>query len=234
MVAPEPALLEQLATALNIYNDLDMRAGLDEAEAKRQGAPLGISSIQYQKAGAFVAAAVSAIENATGRTSTRSQYARHFAEEYDTLAGGISPSRARSISSLKGIVEETHAAILKGHLLSYEELIRGELFSDVLEMADHLQTEGYKDPAAVIAGTALELHLKKLCAKHTVPVVGNAARMNDDLKKASVYGALEQKQIAAWQQLRNDAAHGNYAAVDAEQVDLMIKWVRGFIADHLA
>jgi hypothetical protein len=233
MVAPVQALLEQLAAALAIYNDLQARAMIDEKRLEENPYAL-ISPIQYQLAGAFVAAAVSAVENGTGRDSTRSQFARKFAGDYDKLVGGVSPTNSRSLPSLKGIVEETHAAILNGHLVSYEELIHGDMFGDVLEEAEHLHSEGYKDPAAVLAGTSLELHLKKLCAKHTITVAPKASIINDDLKRAGAYGGLEHKQVIAWQKLRNDAAHGDYSNYDTAQVALMIQGVRDFIVKYPA
>ncbi len=53
-----------------------------------------------------------------------------------------------------------------GYLQSVTELIHADLFSDFLEMADHLIEQKYKDPAAVITGSVLEEHLRKLCDKN--------------------------------------------------------------------
>ena len=39
------------------------------------------------------------------------------------------------------------------------------MLADFLEMADYLITEGYKDPATVVAGSGLESHLRKMCAE---------------------------------------------------------------------
>ncbi|MFE6977890.1 hypothetical protein [Streptomyces sp. NPDC057682] len=55
--------------------------------------------------------------------------------------------------------------------------------------------------------------------------------MNSDLKKAGVYDGLQQKQITAWTDLRNMAAHGNY---DDTQVRLFIDGVRAFLMKHPA
>ena len=46
--------------------------------------------------------------------------------------------------------------------LNLKGLIAGEIFSDYLEMAEHLLDEGYKDAAAVIIGSSLESHLRQL------------------------------------------------------------------------
>ena len=51
---------------------------------------------------------------------------------------------------------------------SFEELVHGDMFGDCLEMSDHLLDAGYKDAAAVLAGSILEVHMKKLCGKYGV------------------------------------------------------------------
>ncbi len=37
-------------------------------------------------------------------------------------------------------------------------------------MAEYLLKEGYKDPAAVITGSTLEEHLRKLCIKNGIDI----------------------------------------------------------------
>lgn len=127
-----------------------------------------------------------------------------------------------------------------GWIASVVELVHADTYSDYLEMAMDLLEAGYKDPAAVITGTSLEVHVRALCAKHGVdtqqPNGGpkKAGTMNDDLKKADVYDGLQQKQITAWMDLRNKAAHGEYGSYDAPQVRLFINGVRDFMTRHPA
>jgi len=59
------------------------------------------------------------------------------------------------------------------------------MFSDLLEIARELHENGCKDAAAVQAGTALELHLRLLAAKHnieTVRLVRSLASIQDQTK----------------------------------------------------
>jgi hypothetical protein len=44
-----------------------------------------------------------------------------------------------------------------------------------------------------------------------------------------VYNLLDQKQVTAWLDFRNKAAHGEYKAYTAEQVKLMNQGVVNFI-----
>ena len=107
-------------------------------------------------------------------------------------------------------------------------------------MAAHLEESGYKDPAAVLAGSTLEAHLRKLCDKHgVVPVSGSdkpkkADTLNAELKKAGAYNKLDQKNVTAWLDIRNKAAHGRYGEYTKEQVKLLINSVRDFINRHPA
>jgi len=69
-----------------------------------------------------------------------------------------------------GVLESLRADVEMGYLRSQRELLHGELFGDFLEMAQHLLDEGYKDAAAVIAGSTLEAHLRQPCVKSGVSV----------------------------------------------------------------
>jgi hypothetical protein len=131
-----------------------------------------------------------------------------------------------------------------GSLNSVSELVRGELFENFLEMAEYLASEGYKDASAVIAGSSLEAHLRRLANKHNVeieiieegkkPRYKKAETINQDLYKIKVYSSLDQKQITAWLELRNNAAHGNYSAYAINQVIQFIEWTKDFISKNRA
>jgi hypothetical protein len=137
-----------------------------------------------------------------------------------------------------GVVDSLRADVASGFVQGVSELIHGTLFADFLEMAQHLLEEGYKDAAAVIAGSALESHLRQLCEKMSVPTDAmvngelrpkKADQVNADLAKASTYSKLDQKNVTAWLGLRNKAAHGQYAQYEASQVGVLISGVRDFV-----
>lgn len=139
---------------------------------------------------------------------------------------------------IAGIVTALRSALQADFLETASELIHGELFSDFVEMAQHLLDEGYKDPAAVVVGAALESHLRQLCVKHGIetevssskdPRAKKAERMNQDLAKEGVLGKGDKKSVTAWLDIRNNAAHGNFDEYSAEQVKVMIMGVRDFI-----
>ncbi|MFJ5041982.1 hypothetical protein [Streptomyces parvulus] len=127
-----------------------------------------------------------------------------------------------------------------GWTTSVMELVHADTHSDYLEMAETLLASGYKDPATVITGTSLEVHIRTLCAKHGVDteLPSGASKkadvMNADLKKAGVYNEARKKQITAWMDLRNKAAHGEYTSYDEHQARMFIDGVRDFMLKYPA
>jgi hypothetical protein len=104
-------------------------------------------------------------------------------------------------------------------------------------MAEYLLSEGYKDASAVIVGSVLEEHLRQLCQANSIDtelLSGGKKRpkkadaMNADLTKSGVYGKLEQKNVTAWLDLRNQAAHGKYSDYNTDQVSMMCQGVLEF------
>ena len=138
------------------------------------------------------------------------------------------------IRAAPGILQALRANYAAGYLQTVEELIHADVFADFLEMAAHLLRQGYKDPAAVMTGSALEEHLRKLCEKHSISLLRGdeprkASALNDDLKRADVYANLDHKSVTAWLDLRNDAAHAHYERYERPQVQLMLDGVRDFL-----
>lgn len=169
---------------------------------------------------------VAAIQRASGSNSTYHKSAIDAAisgnHEWDHLA--------REIGVAKALLYD----IENNYLQSFEELLRGEVFGDLLEMASHLLDGGYKDAAAVITGGTLEVHLRKLCDRYGIDASPDGRHIRSDqlntkLTKAGAYTKLDQKNVTAWLDLRNKAAHGRYSDYTADQVRLFVATVRDFI-----
>jgi hypothetical protein len=102
-------------------------------------------------------------------------------------------------------------------------------------MASELRERGYKDAAAVIAGSTLEGHLRKLAVKASVPFEREdgtplkADALNNELARVGAYNKLQQKTITAWLDLRNKAAHGLYTEYGDTQVSALVRDVRDFM-----
>ena len=144
------------------------------------------------------------------------------------------PQLAKHTTAIMGIAKALKEDLEAGFIQSLTEIVHADIFSDFLEMSRHLSDSGYKDPAAVLAGSTLESHLKKLADKNKIPtnILGKtvkADKLNADLAKANVYNTLDQKNVTAWLDLRNKAAHGNYTEYNNDQVKLLISSIQDFI-----
>jgi len=119
-----------------------------------------------------------------------------------------------------------------GYLFNYHSLVAAEVLDDALEQAKELVNAGYKDPACVVAGVTLETALKDLCSRKSI-VHAKLDTMNVELYKAGTYNLPKQKQITAWADLRNKAAHGDWNAYNEQDVRDMISGVERFIAEYM-
>jgi hypothetical protein len=221
----DPALIQQITKKLT---DLSSEYAQNLSRSQYDDASDVISSTDVRR---LKTQALAAIERATGRSSVYFEQAQSVVNEKS--------HDYHHLASLIGIVDSVAIDLQAGYLQSLEQLIHGEVFSDFLEMASHLVGSGYKDAAAVVAGSTLEAHIKNLSTKFGVPLDNNgkpkkADTLNSELVKSNAYSKLDQKNITAWLGLRNSAAHGNYNDYDKQQVTLLISSVRDFLTRNPA
>jgi hypothetical protein len=157
---------------------------------------------------------------------------------YRKADAGTLSERIRSAAGRLSALREEYAL---GYLKTFQELVHADMFSDFLDMAYYLNEQNYKDPAAVIAGSSLEQHLRELAKKdgtiNLVDAKGKPIRaevINQELCKNAIYNLLEQKNVTSWLHLRNKAAHGKYNEYNAGQVQLLIFSIREFMVRHPA
>jgi hypothetical protein len=107
-------------------------------------------------------------------------------------------------------------AILEGGKIgSLIDSIRVETENEVLVQAEELLSKNYYAAAAVLAGGALECHLRRLVDKHQISFTGSGSIniYNDAILRANksasspIYSNADGSLIKAWGQTRNDAAH---------------------------
>ena len=55
----------------------------------------------------------------------------------------------------------------------------------------------------------------------------------DALKKRQVFNEVQAKQLRAWADIRNSAAHGRYEEFDKNQAKMMVSGVNTFVSNHL-
>lgn len=141
-----------------------------------------------------------------------------------------------SYERINGILKSIKTEIQGDWLLTIKSLLSAEIFSDFLEMSEHLLNENYKDAAAVMIGSVLEEHLRQLSISNGNPILDlkdrpkKANLLNAEIVKLGVYNKLDEKNVTAWLDLRNKAAHGKYPEYNKEQVELMLTSVTDFIS----
>jgi hypothetical protein len=213
-------MLRQLEVVLAEYQNADRNAAAIELSGRRR--------IEARR---LLTLALGVIHRVGGLRSV-------YASEAERILADNKSGPDWHASQIRGILESLRFDVANGYWETATELAHAEVFADFLDMARYLNTEGYKDAAAVIVGSSLEAHLRQLCGKWGVGVEVQSAKgltpkkadlMNADLAKTDAYGKLDQKSITAWLDLRNDAAHGHYDKYTAEQVALLISGVRDFM-----
>lgn len=183
----------------------------------------------YEAYHTFRSAGLSFLANTFGEGHAYyTEFDRETKEPYSTTA-----------KAGRGILLAARDEVVGGWAVTARGLVSAEIFGDFMEMARYLLSEHYKDAAAVVAGSALEEHLRQLARKHNVDlhymdpkgkaVPKKAEVLNADLVKAGVYTILQQKSVTAWLDLRNKAAHGQYSEYKAENVDLMVQGILQFM-----
>jgi hypothetical protein len=160
---------------------------------------------------------------------------------------GIVPREAHErlntrISQLKHLKDDFQ----KGFLGDLGLEIEAAIVADYMGQAEQLLAEGQSGkydhvPAAVLAGAVLEKSLRTLCDKQSPPIStvndkGKPLTLNsliNVLKQNNLFNELTAKQLRAWADIRNSAAHGQFDEFNRSDVDQMIRGINNFLALHM-
>ena len=142
---------------------------------------------------------------------------------------------------LKNLIQAVKESFEHDMLGSLTELIVAAVSADYLLQAKALLDSKYHIASAVLIGAVLEDGLRRLCLRQHTPISinksnGQPKTLNifiDDLKQANLYSELKAKQLRAWADIRNKAAHGDTSVVKIDDVELMYQGVENFLADYL-
>jgi len=156
---------------------------------------------------------------------------------YDKFDSQVNPKymTKESVNYGIGILRGLKEDIEKGLLESGVELVKAEVFTDLLEMAEYLLEQGYKDPAASLAGAVLEIELRNLCSRKGIDVkkADDISCLNGKLKDRDVYSQVQRSSIEAWKKIRDAAAHGKHDEYTENQVKDFLSGLRRFIGEYL-
>jgi hypothetical protein len=164
----------------------------------------------------------------------------NYVESFQKEFTDITPSKiphiiTGGIAGGQAILRAVREDVLGGYLTDVRTLISAEVFTDFLEMVEHLLDNGYKDAAATLCGAVLEDGLRRIASKNGVTV-----RSKEDLNSLTqkcadkgIFNRLVQKKINVWNEIRNNAAHGKFDEYSEQDVRDMEKGVNQFLAVSL-
>lgn len=152
-----------------------------------------------------------------------------YLEQSDVYQGNPTKELVAAIAIVEAVLEDIrHGDILH----TVEGLAQANIFTDFLEMAEHLLDEDYKDPAASLTGAVLEDGLRKIVVRRGKPEQKNLQALNDMCRDARIYNTQWWLQVKNWTKLRDSADHGYFDSYDASQVRQMISGVRQFLTQY--
>lgn len=161
--------------------------------------------------------------------------------EYRNYVASVSPIFTfGSVAQLSGALRSLREDYANDFLRSFNEMVDADIFTDVLEQAEYLLSQGYIRASAVVAGVALESHLRKLAEKNLISITKddgsylNANSLNGELRMKDVIDKNLNQHITTWLGLRNDAAHPDPKEINVRLVEPMISGIRVFIEKYPA
>ena len=105
------------------------------------------------------------------RVATLSLFSNLFGPDhpyYVEFDSWTNVSHVYHVEKAIGILTAARDELAGGWFHTAKGLVAAEIFTDFLEMADHLLDQDYKDAAAVMIGSVLEEHLRQLAALREV------------------------------------------------------------------
>ncbi len=169
---------------------------------------------------------------------------REQATRYSALnvLRGLNESKVFPHQALKGVLTALRDAIANGQLATFEEIVRGSVYSDLLAQGDYLASQEYFRAAAEVGGAAFEDHIRQQATKRGIALVVDRkhkemSTLLSELKKSGLFVEAVRTTAEGWTKTRNDAAHGKpgFDGADKSQtslVSLMLNGIRDFILEY--
>ncbi len=156
----------------------------------------------------------------------------HYLRDFEAL---VKNQLADETETGLGILRGLKSGIEQGFMKKNIELVKAEVFTDFLDIGEHLLENDYKDPAASLIGAVLEIELRNLCTRNDIPFKSSddISCLNGKLKDKEVYHQPMRSQIEAWKKIRDKADHGHFDEYTIDQVKDFLSGVRKFIGEYL-
>lgn len=142
---------------------------------------------------------------------------------------------ALEVDKVVGILRGALSDLEGGFLQHQESLVAGSIFDTVLEQAEYLLKNSFKDPATILGRVVLEDALRRIARSEGVAdaEAAKAAFLNETLREKNRYSRPQWRLVQAWLDIGNSAAHGKFSDYSETDVAEMLRGVRRFIAEEL-
>jgi hypothetical protein len=142
-------------------------------------------------------------------------------------------------SILLGVLKSAKREFQFGILNHPKIIATADSMEDLLEQADYLLEQDYKDAACVLIGGVLEGTLRSMLEHKYPSIVFNPKdglrKFNELLhRRVAAYDKATFKLIDGYAELRNFAAHGDYGRYTKDQVREFCLFTRNFISNWFA
>lgn len=152
---------------------------------------------------------------------------------WDDIFKGNSGNTLANTKSIIGGLKSINETIDKGYLISIEDLVFAEAFSNLIEQSEYLYKEKYYLAAGVIGRAVLEEKLKNLCESQDIEFIKANPTLtvfNTELYKAKFYDKIEFKNLDYLISIGNNAAHNQ--PITNEEIGKLIKGVKTILLKY--
>jgi Domain of unknown function (DUF4145) len=171
-------------------------------------------------------------------SSTKVLFAYLGADKHDELLTEYLKIKINP-ETIQGVLESAKREFEFGLLNHPRILATADSMENMLEQAEYLLEQDYKDAACVIIGGTLESILKSMLTNKYPQIQFDSkkglAHLNEKLHKEAVaYDKVTFKLIDSYRDIRNFSAHGNYSNYNKQRVKEFLDFTRGFISNWFA
>ncbi|HET6249662.1 MAG TPA: hypothetical protein VFE47_18380 [Tepidisphaeraceae bacterium] len=140
----------------------------------------------------------------------------------------------RWCAEMLGTLEALRDAVRDDLLITAENLLRAEVFADLLEQAEHLLDGGYFLAAGVLGRAVLEDHLRNWCSRASCQPAKGKPTLDDfktELYRAKRISTADMQHVQAMAAVGNEAAH-NLPTLTGANVKRLLSDMRTFLGEH--
>ena len=207
-----------------------MRREFDNFPAlSRYGTDQSLSLENRERLDQWKLSCLNTIEVITGKKSVfyesfPHKYVDHFERTFDE-------AMSHYLSVLRALAEE----LQMGFLYGVEMLVARDMLDTIIEETKALLRVKYKDAAAIYCRVILETSVKKLCDNNKISYrkKEKLGSLSDKLRKKGFLNLPEWRQIQAWTDIGNSAAHGKFSDYTEDDVKNMLNGIENFVETKL-